>query len=130
MIDVLHPKTANVSKKDLTEQLAKQFKVKDEKTIFVFGFKTAFGGMKSTGFACIYDTLEDALDTEPKYRLIRQKMAKKRDGSRKSRKDTKNKRAKVRVNSRIFFVVVSVYVYVGDGLIENRLLSSWWTDGW
>jgi hypothetical protein len=35
------------------------------------GVKTDFGGHRSTGFALIYDTHEDALDVEPKYRLIR-----------------------------------------------------------
>ena len=78
-------------------------KVNDEKTIFMFGFRTAFGGGKrftrtqtctvmrlprrslvhgmsahaysqhtySTGFCLIYDSLNDALNIEPKYRLIR-----------------------------------------------------------
>ncbi len=71
IIDVHHPNKATVSKKELREKLATEFKVKDDKCIFVFGFRTAFGGQKSTGFALIYDTLEDALDVEPKYRLIR-----------------------------------------------------------
>ena len=40
--------------------------------IFTFGFKTNFGGGKSTGFALIYDTMDFAKKFEPKYRLIRQ----------------------------------------------------------
>ena len=71
IIDVLHPSRANVPKKELTELLAKEFKAADEKAVFVFGMRTAFGGQKTTGFALIYDSLEDALDCEPKYRLIR-----------------------------------------------------------
>ena len=71
IIDVLHPNRANVPKKELTELIAKEFKATDEKAVFVFGMRTAFGGQKSTGFALIYDSLEDALDSEPKYRLIR-----------------------------------------------------------
>ena len=71
ILDVLHPNRANVPKKELTELIAKQFKAKDEKAVFVFGMRTAFGGQKTTGFALIYDSLEDALDAEPKYRLIR-----------------------------------------------------------
>ena len=43
----------------------------DEKAVFVFGMRTAFGGQKTTGFCLIYNSLEDALDAEPKYRLIR-----------------------------------------------------------
>ena len=38
--------------------------------IIVFGFRTHFGGGKSTGFALVYDTKE-ALKFEPKYRLVR-----------------------------------------------------------
>lgn len=55
----------------------------DDKTIFTFGFRTAFGGQRSTGFALIYDTLEDALDCEPKYRLVRSGLKAKKEGSRK-----------------------------------------------
>ena len=40
-------------------------------TIFLFGFRTAFGGGKSTGFGLIYDSLEAAKKLEPKYRQIR-----------------------------------------------------------
>lgn len=38
--------------------------------VIVFGFRTQFGGGKSTGFALIYDNKE-ALKFEPRYRLIR-----------------------------------------------------------
>jgi len=44
IIDVLHPNRANVSRKELTELIAKQFKAKDEKAVVVFGLRTAFGG--------------------------------------------------------------------------------------
>lgn len=37
----------------------------------LYGFRTQFGGGKSCGFAFIYDSLQDALSYEPKYRLIR-----------------------------------------------------------
>ena len=71
IIDVLHPNKANVPKKELQELIAKEFKAADATSVFVFGMRTAFGGQKTTGFALIYDTLEDALDCEPKYRLVR-----------------------------------------------------------
>ena len=45
--------------------------MKDKSTVFVFGFRTIFGGDKSTGFALIYDTVEDAMKFEPRYRLAR-----------------------------------------------------------
>lgn len=96
VVDVIHPDRANVSKAELQTELAKKFKVSDEKTIFCFGFKTAFGGGKSTGFCLIYDTLEDALSTEPKYRLVRAGLKETTTGSRKQRRETKNRKLKVR----------------------------------
>lgn len=59
-----------MSKDDLREKLAKLYKA-DKETVFVFGFRTAFGGGKSTGFALVYDTLDAAKKFEPKYRLQR-----------------------------------------------------------
>jgi small subunit ribosomal protein S24e len=79
----------------------------DDKTIFVFGFRTAFGGQKSTGFALIYDSLEDALDSEPKYRLVRAGLKTKKEGSRKQRKELKNKKKKKRGKAKAEVGVVS-----------------------
>jgi ribosomal protein S24E len=47
------------------------YKVSDKNTIFLFGFKTQFGGGKSTGFGLIYDTVQDAKRIEPRFRLVR-----------------------------------------------------------
>lgn len=47
------------------------FKVGEVNRVILFGFRTAFGGGKSTGFALVYDTIEDAKKYEPKYRLAR-----------------------------------------------------------
>jgi ribosomal protein S24E len=69
-VDIIHPARANISKDELREKLAKMYKVEKE-VVFVFGFRTAFGGGKSTGFALIYDNLESAKKFEPKYRLVR-----------------------------------------------------------
>lgn len=96
VLDVLHPGRANVSGDDLKKIVTENFKVTDEKTIFLYGFRTAFGGGKSTGFCLIYDSLEDALDTEPKYRLIRAGLKAKVEGSRKQRRELKNRKKKVR----------------------------------
>ncbi|KAG6757474.1 hypothetical protein POTOM_037786 [Populus tomentosa] len=71
IIDVLHPGRANVSKAELKEKLASLYEVKDPNSIFVFKFRTHFGGGKSTGFGLIYDSVESAKKYEPKYRLIR-----------------------------------------------------------
>eukprot|EP00456_Euglypha_rotunda_P047854 TRINITY_DN382_c0_g1_i15.p1 TRINITY_DN382_c0_g1~~TRINITY_DN382_c0_g1_i15.p1 ORF type:complete len:133 (+),score=25.91 TRINITY_DN382_c0_g1_i15:130-528(+) len=96
VIDVLHPNRPNVPKTELAERIGKQFKVTELKTVFLFGFKTSFGGGKSTGFALIYDSLQDALDAEPKYRLVRAGLAAKKEGSRKQRRELKNRKKKVR----------------------------------
>lgn len=58
-------------KADLKEKLAHLYEVKDPNTIFVFKFRTHFGGGKSTGFGLIYDSVENAKKYEPKYRLVR-----------------------------------------------------------
>ena len=47
------------------------YEVKDPNAIFVFKFRTHFGGGKSSGFGLIYDNVESAKKFEPKYRLIR-----------------------------------------------------------
>lgn len=58
-------------KAELKEKLARMYEVKDANAIFVFKFRTHFGGGKSTGFGLIYDSVENAKKYEPKYRLIR-----------------------------------------------------------
>ncbi len=67
-MDVIHPEQANVSKEKLKEELAKKFKV-ETRNIIVYGFRTQFGGGKSTGFALIYDSHQYLLKYEPKHRI-------------------------------------------------------------
>jgi small subunit ribosomal protein S24e len=93
---VLHPSRANVPKAELTEKLARMYKVSDPKTIFLFGFTTHFGGGKSTGFGVIYDSLASAKKFEPTYRLRRAGMADAPTGSRKQRREKKNRLLKLR----------------------------------
>lgn len=45
-----------------------------------FSYRTVFGGGKSSGFALIYNSLDDAKKFEPKYRLARIGLEKKREG--------------------------------------------------
>ena len=52
-------------------------------------------GGRSTGFALIYDSIEDAKKFEPKYRLARVGLEKKREGSRKQIKEKKNRQKKI-----------------------------------
>ncbi|KAI8921055.1 ribosomal protein S24 [Powellomyces hirtus] len=95
VVDVLHPGRANVSKKELGEKLAKLYKA-DPECIFAFGFRTQFGGGKSTGFALIYNSLDSAKKFEPKYRLVRAGMAEVQKTARKQRKERKNRSKKFR----------------------------------
>jgi ribosomal protein S24E len=68
--DVLHPNRANVSKDELRQKLAEMYKANKDQ-VSCFGFRTQFGGGKSTGFALIYDSVEALKKFEPQYRLVR-----------------------------------------------------------
>merc|ERR1712189_48306 len=96
VVDVLHPGKSSVSKTDIREKLAKLYNCTPDR-VFAFGFKTNFGGGKSTGFALVYDTMDYAKKFEPKYRLIRQGVIEaKAKTSRKQKKERKNRTKKVR----------------------------------
>nr|GMD66833.1 40S ribosomal protein S24-1 [Ipomoea batatas] len=96
VIDVLHPGRANVSKAELKEKLSRMYDVRDPNSIFVFKFRTHFGGGKSTGFGLIYDSVDSAKKFEPKYRLIRNGLDTKVEKSRKQMKERKNRAKKIR----------------------------------
>ncbi|KAE8728144.1 40S ribosomal protein S24 [Hibiscus syriacus] len=96
IIDVLHPGRPNVSKAELKGKLTRMYEVKDPNSIFVFKFRTHFGGGKSTGFGLIYDSVENAKKYEPKYRLIRNGLDTKVEKSRKQMKERKNRAKKIR----------------------------------
>ena len=70
IVDVLHPGKATIPKTEVREKLARMYKTTPD-VIFCFGFRTKFGGGKTTGFGLIYDSLDFAKKFEPKYRLIR-----------------------------------------------------------
>lgn len=69
VVDILHPARPNVPKDEIRDKLATMYKAPKDQVI-VFGFRTQFGGGRSTGFALVYDSKE-ALKFEPRYRLIR-----------------------------------------------------------
>eukprot|EP00440_Ansanella_granifera_P043039 gb/GFBE01046661.1/.p1 GENE.gb/GFBE01046661.1/~~gb/GFBE01046661.1/.p1 ORF type:complete len:134 (+),score=55.00 gb/GFBE01046661.1/:1-402(+) len=97
VLDIIHPSMANVSKKDLSEKLKTMYKVHDVQCIQLFGFKTAFGGGRSTGFGLIYENLDKMKKFEPKYRLKRAGVGGEKSGAgRRGKKDTKNRMKKVR----------------------------------
>ncbi|KAL0856134.1 hypothetical protein Bca101_061287 [Brassica carinata] len=81
---------------ELKEKLARMYEVKDPNAIFVFKFRTHFGGGKSSGFGLIYDNVESAKKFEPKYRLIRNGLDTKIEKSRKQIKERKNRAKKIR----------------------------------
>lgn len=93
--DVLHPGLATIAKKEVREKLATMYKVTSD-VVFVFGFRTNFGGGKSTGFALIYDTLDFAKKFEPKHRLARHGLYEVKKITRKQRKERRNRMKKVR----------------------------------
>ena len=68
--DVLHPGRPNVSKDELRSKLSELYKASKDQ-VSCFGFRTQYGGGKSTGFALIYDSAEAMKKFEPRYRLVR-----------------------------------------------------------
>ena len=99
VIDVLHPGKATVPKTEIREKLANMYKTTPD-VIFVFGFRTHFGGGKTTGFGMIYDSLDYAKKNEPKHRLARHGLYEKKKTSKKQRKECKNRMKKVRGTSK------------------------------
>ncbi|RMJ23817.1 40S ribosomal protein S24 [Aspergillus sp. HF37] len=70
VVDVLHPNRANVSKDELRDRLSDLYKSNKDQ-VSVFGFRTQYGGGKSTGFALLYDSHEAMKKFEPNHRLVR-----------------------------------------------------------
>merc|ERR1712049_26007 len=95
VVDVLHPGRATVPKTEVREKIARMYKTTPD-VVFAFGFRTKFGGGKTTGFALVYDSLDFAKKFEPKYRLARHGLYEKQKGGRKQRKEKKNRMKKVR----------------------------------
>ncbi|KAJ8522528.1 hypothetical protein ONZ45_g892 [Pleurotus djamor] len=101
VLDVLHPSRPNVSRDELAEKLAGMYKT-DKARVVTFGFRTQFGGGRSTGFALIYDDEASQKKFEPRYRLVRSGMAKKVEkASRKLRKERKNRAKKFRGTKKV-----------------------------
>ncbi|KAH9064286.1 ribosomal protein L23/L15e core domain-containing protein [Lactarius vividus] len=101
VVDVLHPSRPPISRTELSEKLAGIYKA-DKSRIVPFGFKTHFGGGRSTGFALIYDSEEAQKKFEPKYRLVRAGLSPKVEkASRKLRKERKNRAKKFRGTKKV-----------------------------
>ena len=95
IVDIIHPGRSTVPKAELQDVVGGMYKA-DSKLTVLFGFRTKFGGGKSTGFCLIYDNAEAMCKFEPQYRLVRQGFMEKKEYSRKAIKEAKNKGKKVR----------------------------------
>ncbi|KAK3752446.1 hypothetical protein QZH41_013495 [Actinostola sp. cb2023] len=95
IVDILHPNRASVAKSEIREKLSKMYKTTPD-VVIAFGFKTAFGGGRSTGFALIYDSVDAVKKFEPNYRLARHGLYERSRPARKQRKEKKNRMKKVR----------------------------------
>ena len=95
IVDVMHPGRSSVPKTEIREKLAKMYKTTSD-VVFVFGFRTNFGGGKSSGFGLVYDTLDFAKKFEPKHRLVRHKLLTRERVGRKIRKLQKTRTKKCR----------------------------------
>ncbi|KAK0273408.1 hypothetical protein LTR35_001866 [Friedmanniomyces endolithicus] len=99
--DVLHPNRPNVAKDELRSKLSELYKSSKDQ-VSVFGFKTQYGGGKSTGFALVYDSPEAMKKFEPHYRLVRYGQASKIEKpSRQQRKQRKNRMKEFRGTAKV-----------------------------
>lgn len=96
VVEVLHPDVVLPSKKEITQKLVTMYKVKDPQCVFVFQFKTAFGGGRSLGFGLIYDDIAAVKKFEPRHRLKRIGLGARVRPNRRTRKELKFKLLKTR----------------------------------
>ena len=102
IIDVVSPSAANVSKKEIAEEVAKKFKCSVENVV-LFGFASKFGGGKASGFCLIYDNKDALMKFEPRFRKVRSKLIEKKTGGqiRRLKKERKNKAKKFRGKAKV-----------------------------
>merc|ERR1712093_546786 len=97
VITVVGQKSGNMGKAQIRAKLKTIYNVKSDQLISLFGFRTKFGGAKTSGFALIYDNLDAVRKFEPKHRLVRLGLKQARqDHSRKAIKERKTKLKKLR----------------------------------
>jgi len=96
-LDVFHSNEARAKKDEIAVKVSEKFR-NDAENVVLFGFKTRFGGGRSTGFCLIYDSKDAKKKYEPIHRLRRTKEAPEKDTTltRKIKKEVKIKRKKVR----------------------------------
>ena len=95
VLDVYHPQAASVSRVDMRKLIAKKFGC-SEQHVITFGFRTKFGGGKSSGFGLIYESMDALKKFESKVRLVRNGLTQKKvKKGRRLKKEEKNKRKKI-----------------------------------
>lgn len=99
LLDVYHEGKPNVSQKDLREAIATKYNW-EPKNIVLYGFRTAFGGNRSSGFCLCYDNQQYLVKYEPEFRLRRLAIVPKRNPKRKPLKELKRKIKKSRAGER------------------------------
>ena len=91
VLDVYHPNSASVSRAALKKLIAAKFGC-PEQNVITFGFKTKFGGGKSSGFGLIYESIDALKKYESKVRLVRNGLiTKAKKKGRRLKKEEKNK---------------------------------------
>merc|ERR1739848_929832 len=97
VVDIWHNNASCASRQDIAETVAGKYRA-DSDNVVLFGFKTRFGGGRSSGFCLIYDSKDARKKYEPVHRLRRSKTAPEKDTTmtRKIKKELKIKRKKVR----------------------------------
>mmetsp|Transcript_22996 Transcript_22996/g.28238 ORF Transcript_22996/g.28238 Transcript_22996/m.28238 type:complete len:144 (-) Transcript_22996:74-505(-) len=95
VVDIAHQHCKTPSRALIRKKIAKEYKIKDGNCIVLFGFKSKYGGGRTTGFCLIYDNFKLRKRYDPRYRLIRDKLAKKKEGARKGKKEVKNRRKRL-----------------------------------
>ncbi|ELW70643.1 40S ribosomal protein S24 [Tupaia chinensis] len=118
-----NPGKAAVPKTEIPGKLAKMCKTTPD-AIFVLGFRTHFGGGKTTGFGVIYDSVDYAKKNEPKHRLARHGLYEKKKTSRKQRKERENRRQKVGLQ-RPTLVLAESELETGEPSEEERFCSDY-----
>eukprot|EP01070_Trichotokara_eunicae_P004172 Trichotokara_eunicae@DN3803_c0_g1_i1.p1 len=97
LVTCTHVGKSFVPKVILRERISKIFKVKDPQSIMLFGFRTVFGGGRTRGFACIYESVAALKQIEEKFRIARMGLGEHvRPITRRSKKDLKTARKKLR----------------------------------
>ena len=85
ILDVYHEGKPNVSQTDLKALISTKYGW-DAKNLVLFGFRTAFGGNRSTGFCLAYDNQQYLVKYEPNFRLRKLAILPKRNPKRKAEK--------------------------------------------